>query len=574
MLNLLPLINNKYLICQYALTNNLTKIDLKNMLSCSRDYTIQQFIELGLFTNDDITSLFSSIEDIRLLTRKAYGSQSITQLIELGYSRNQLYNSGFSIWNPEETPIASNNKSEHVIIKTNKNGNIIAIGNPLYKDEHQGTVGQVVIYSRLNDSWSIMNNFIGTSESPIGYSISLSFDGMVFAFSAHCYNGKDGNNIGRVYIYEYGLYKGSFSSFPRGLPIDGDKTNDKSGLSISLNSFGNIIAIGSPFNNTNGDKTGHTRVYEYINSTWILKGNIIYGINTGDFSGGSVSLNGSGTTIAIGPYNSIMNNGNVYVYEYNSNIKCWFQKGKTIQGKHGEVFSGNSISLNSIGNILAIGRIHNINSNKKIGQVCIYEYYDSPSYISTISNRGNKYDNDWEIIGNDIHSDNNYNCTSYSISLCTTDNPKNIFIAIETFGTNCVSQLDIGYVRTYKLKINTTHKNEWEQFGGDIHGIIRNNSESSVSLICDGSILIISSFSSSLNTRNATGETTFFNYHSIDYETPLIESGSGSESESESKSESESESETETETKMKQCKNIVGNQKLPTRIRSLGLSFT
>ena len=119
MLNLLPLINNKYLICQYALTNNLTKIDLKNMLSCSRDYTIQQFIELGLFTNDDITSLFSSIEDIRLLTRKAYGSQSITQLIELGYSRNQLYNSGFSIWNPEETPIASSvgkSESRHFLL--------------------------------------------------------------------------------------------------------------------------------------------------------------------------------------------------------------------------------------------------------------------------------------------------------------------------------------------------------------------------------------------------------------------------------------------------------------------------
>ena len=69
-----------------------------------------------------------------------------------------------------------------------------------------------------------------------------------------------------------------------GADIDGEAIDDWSGKSISLNSNGDIIAIGAPQNDGLG-ANGHVRVYENIGNSWIQRGVDINGESSGDLSG-------------------------------------------------------------------------------------------------------------------------------------------------------------------------------------------------------------------------------------------------------------------------------------------------
>ncbi len=43
--------------------------------------------------------------------------------------------------------------------------------------------------------------------------------------------------------------------------IDGKAAGDYSGWSVSLSADGNTVAVSSPFNDDNGDLSGHVRVF-------------------------------------------------------------------------------------------------------------------------------------------------------------------------------------------------------------------------------------------------------------------------------------------------------------------------
>ena len=81
--------------------------------------------------------------------------------------------------------------------------------------------------------------------------------------------------------------------------IDGEADADLSGYSTSLNSDGTIVAIGARNNQASGYHAGHVRVYQNISGTWTQIGDDFDG-DAGDLKGTSVSLNSSGTIVAIG----------------------------------------------------------------------------------------------------------------------------------------------------------------------------------------------------------------------------------------------------------------------------------
>ena len=74
-----------------------------------------------------------------------------------------------------------------------------------------------------------------------------------------------------------------------------------------MSSDGTIIAIGGYLNDGNGVNSGHVRVFENINNTWIQLGSDIDGESEGDYSGRKISLNNNGNIIAIG---AGLNDGN------------------------------------------------------------------------------------------------------------------------------------------------------------------------------------------------------------------------------------------------------------------------
>ena len=104
--------------------------------------------------------------------------------------------------------------------------------------------------------------------------------------------------------------------------INGEQ-GDNSGSSVSLSSTGNIVAIGSPNNDENGQDSGVVRVYQYQGSsrTWTQLGDDIQGESSSDYSG-IVSLNSDGNIVAIGAThndnNGVEDVGHVRIYEFPS----------------------------------------------------------------------------------------------------------------------------------------------------------------------------------------------------------------------------------------------------------------
>ena len=63
----------------------------------------------------------------------------------------------------------------------------------------------------------------------------------------------------------------------KGSDIDGENNDDLSGRSVSMSSDGLIIAIGSTQNSDSGERSGHVRIFEYVNNDWIQdKGRRMY----------------------------------------------------------------------------------------------------------------------------------------------------------------------------------------------------------------------------------------------------------------------------------------------------------
>ena len=173
---------------------------------------------------------------------------------------------------------------------------ILAIGYP----GDTSATGKVKVFYLNGSAWTQLgSDIVGASAGDeFGRSVSLSRDATTVAIGAP-YNGAAG------YVRVYQRNPANTTIAPLGWTkigsdINGEANGDESGTSVSLNSDGTILAIGAPWNEGNGYRSGHVRLYKYDSSTWTQLGCDIDGEAVGDISGWSVSLNDSGTALAIG----------------------------------------------------------------------------------------------------------------------------------------------------------------------------------------------------------------------------------------------------------------------------------
>ena len=318
-----------------------------------------------------------------------------------------------------------------------------------------------------------------------GYSVSLSADGSIVAIGAH-FNSAGGSYRGHVRVYAWN----GTSWVQRGDDIDGEANNDLSGTSVSLSADGSIIAIGAPYNDSNGYHSGHVRVYAWNDSIWVQRGADIDGVAYSNNSGHSVSLSADGSIIAIGaPYNdgNGINSGHVRVYQYDetkitaqmddslSNFGPigWNRLGNDINGEAADDSSGWSVSISTDGYIVAIGALYNTSYR---GHVRVYAW-NGTSWVQ----RG--ADIDGEAIGD---------VSGWSVSLSADGS----IIAIGAHRNRNYA----GHVRVYQYdatkitaQIDDSLSNfgpiGWNRLGNDIDG--DSDSGWSVSLSADGSIVAI-----------------------------------------------------------------------------------
>jgi len=256
-------------------------------------------------------------------------------------------------------------------VSLSMDGLVVAIGTPYYSNGEEYSIGNTQIFQYIDNTWTqIGQDIIGEAEGDhSGLSVSLSDSGSIVAIGANNNNG-NGNGSGHVRVYQN--YNGTWTQI--GEDIDGEAPFDHSGFSVSLSSDGLVVAIGAWVNDDNGDMSGHVRVYKNIEGTWIQIGQDIDGEAIYDNSGQTVSLNSDGMIVAIG---ARMNDGNGYnsgharIYNYIN--QTWVQIGQDIDGENIGDHSGYSVSLNDDGTKVAIGARNNSGNGTSSGHVRVFE---------------------------------------------------------------------------------------------------------------------------------------------------------------------------------------------------------
>jgi hypothetical protein len=161
-----------------------------------------------------------------------------------------------------------------------------------------------------------------------------------------------------------------------GSDIDGEAANDYSGLSVSLDSDGDRVAIGAYFNDGTGTDAGHVRIYSWDGSSWNQLGSDIDGEAADDRLGYSVSLDSDGDRVAIGGRRNDGNGSNAgHARIYSWDGSSWNQLGSDIDGEAVDDFSGHSVSLNSDGDRVAIGAYDNDGNGSGSGHVRVYNAF-------------------------------------------------------------------------------------------------------------------------------------------------------------------------------------------------------
>jgi hypothetical protein len=92
-----------------------------------------------------------------------------------------------------------------------------------------------------------------------GYSVCPSANCRTLAVGARLADGKNGEHAGSVRIYR--MDDSEMNWIQIGNDIEGEAASDLSGYLVSLSADGNKVAIGSLYNDDNGESSGHVRVF-------------------------------------------------------------------------------------------------------------------------------------------------------------------------------------------------------------------------------------------------------------------------------------------------------------------------
>lgn len=181
---------------------------------------------------------------------------------------------------------------------------------------------------------------------------------------------------------------------------------------------------------------------------WVLNGNSIDGLNSGDNNGNSVYTSGDGKRVAFATSNYNNSQGLVRIYEYDNSVDgLWKQIGSNLLGESELNQFGLSISMSYDGNLIAIGAPFNGTG----GSVYVYEYDTGSS--------------DWILKGTKIINTVDYEQNGYTVSLVQ-NNTHGIVVAIGS--KNFEPQEGSSYRfrgRARMFKYGTT---DWVQLGNAV----------------------------------------------------------------------------------------------------------
>ncbi len=231
-------------------------------------------------------------------------------------------------------------------------GSILAIGSP-DNDGAGSSAGHARVFEWNGSAW-VQRGLDLDGEAGgdnAGWSVSLSGDGNTIAVGAYKNDG-NGSDAGSVRVYTYS--GGSWSQ--RGTDIDGEGAGDYFGRAVSLSGDGSILAVGARLNDGAAVNAGHVRAFSWTGAAWTQLGSDLDGPNADAYFGNSVSLSTDGTWLAVGiPFDDTgaSDAGAVAVFAYSGG--SWSQVGSRLNGNAASGRAGWSVSLSGSGDTVAFG---------------------------------------------------------------------------------------------------------------------------------------------------------------------------------------------------------------------------
>ena len=258
----------------------------------------------------------------------------------------------------------------------NQNGEILVVGSPSKLNNLSQNVGSVEIFKRINNKYNFVQGITGTNINELfGNNLSMSVDGKIIAISNNSINN------GKVFIYQssnlvtWSLYQ----------TLSGNIGAIRFGERLCLSPDGSVLTVGSRTDFVAPNSTGSLWIYTGgFNNTWnqtqkitglmnpIGLGDIGWPANQVLNSGGNILCIGFDTTqVGVDKFA-----GTVNVYTGLNGVYNLSQQliGDPVGQSSGDLF-GRSLAVTDIGNILAVGSLHDQNFENKTldGALFIFE---------------------------------------------------------------------------------------------------------------------------------------------------------------------------------------------------------
>lgn len=231
-------------------------------------------------------------------------------------------------------------------------GSILAVGAPFRNGGTHNGIGSVHIYQNISGVWTqigqdIINDNLYSTMSHSGWYVDLSADGTIVAIGLpHVF----GN---RVEVYQN--ISGVWAQIGNHITKTGQYSSEENGYRVALSADGSVVAMGARYNDVNGNNAGRVSVYENVANNWVQIGSDIYGEAAGDECS-MVALSDNGEVLAVGSFGSDVNGSNSGHVRIFQNISgTWVQQGTNIEGLDAGDYSGFGLALSADGTNLVIG---------------------------------------------------------------------------------------------------------------------------------------------------------------------------------------------------------------------------
>ena len=149
----------------------------------------------------------------------------------------------------------------------------------------------------------------------------------------------------------------------------------RAGKSVSMNESGTRIAIGQP--RLSGQSSiSYAEVFDFNGTSWVSVGSRLQSVGTAEEFGNSISMNADGTRFVVGAPKGSVNgadSGYVKIYEYQDTgggVFDWVEIGY-FQGDPGDEF-GTSVSINAAGDVIAVGSPNDDDGFSNAGSVQVF----------------------------------------------------------------------------------------------------------------------------------------------------------------------------------------------------------